>query len=191
MLDVWSLVGGAKQENGKGVSKVVRQAGERTLKIASSACGPIWFLLVWFLQPQLKPVDLYPRLSFPGGCIYLLVPHCRRLSCNTNGPSFFRQVVDKVRGIMGDFCRSNCSAVPKKTSCAYRQIKLALPILPPFSSSGGVPQVSLKHPLAFHTSWYYFLFVPLLFKLDADPAALDMCVLNSSSFFLRVSLETG
>lgn len=160
-----------------------------TTRIASSACGHTVLLLVWFLQPQLKPVDLYPRLSFPGGCIYLLVPHChgRRLSCSTNGPSFFRQVVDKVRGIMGDFCCLSCSAVPKtlpvhtvKTSWHYRFCLR-------FLLQGGVPQVSLQHPLAFHTSWYYFLFVPLLFKLDADPVALDMCVLNSSSFFLRVS----
>lgn len=152
------------------------------------------FLLVWFLQPQLKPVDLYPRLSFPGGCIYLLVPHCHglRLSCSTNSPSFFDTTgCGQSEGHHGVFQSFELLCSPKKTSCAYRQIKLALPILPPFSSSGGVPQVSLKHPLAFHTSWYYFLFVPLLFKLDADPVALDMCVLNSSSFFLRVSQEAG
>lgn len=39
----------------------------------------------------------------------------------------------------------------------------------------GAPQVSLRHPLAFHASWYYHLFIPPLFKLDADPVALDMC----------------
>lgn len=34
----------------------------------------------------------------------------------------------------------------------------------------------LRHPLAFHASWYYRLFIQLLFKLDADRVALDMCI---------------
>ncbi len=39
----------------------------------------------------------------------------------------------------------------------------------------GAPQVSLRHPLAFHALWYYRLFIQPLFKLDADRVALDMC----------------
>lgn len=45
-----------------------------------------------------------------------------------------------------------------------------------FFLSRGAPSVSLGHPLAFHASWYYRLFIQPLFKLDADRVALDMCI---------------
>lgn len=45
-----------------------------------------------------------------------------------------------------------------------------------FFCHGGAPQDSPRHPLAFHASWYYRLFIQPLFKLDADRVALDMCI---------------
>lgn len=38
------------------------------------------------------------------------------------------------------------------------------------------PSLLSRHPLAFHASWYYRLFIQPLFKLDADRVALDMCI---------------
>lgn len=115
---------------------------------------------------------------------------------------------------------SDCSAVPTRTTfsshvdCQICRIRLALPILPHQVSPKtccselssfcheGASQVSLRHLLAFHASWYYRLFIQLLFKVDADRVALDMCIakemltviLNTFIcrnilFFLRVSKE--
>ena len=42
--------------------------------------------------------------------------------------------------------------------------------------TGELLRSPLRHLLAFHASWYYRLFIQLLFKLDADRVALDMCI---------------
>lgn len=41
--------------------------------------------------------------------------------------------------------------------------------------------MSLSHPLAFHASWYYRLYIPPLFKVDADPVALDMSITKENN----------
>lgn len=59
-----------------------------------------------------------------------------------------------------------------------------------FFCHGGAPQVSSRHPLAFHASWYYRLFIQPLFKLDADRVALDMCIAKKIKKMLTVILNT-
>lgn len=54
---------------------------------------------------------------------------------------------------------------------------------------GGAPLS--RHPLAFHASWYYRLFIQPLFKLDADRVALDMCIAEKKTKQKQKNINDG
>ncbi|KAG7239047.1 hypothetical protein INR49_030238 [Caranx melampygus] len=154
------------------------------LLISVRSVGVSFGPALFFLRQPRYVVDVHFYME------YLLVQHChgQELSCSTKSFLPLRKPLslwtdsDRRRGTSGDFCRSFSEISEKqetfgspKTCCS----ELSSSFVAVEGGAGGdtptAPPLS-RHPLAFHASWYYRLFIQPLFKLDADRVALDMCI---------------